>query len=286
MIFLSTGLYPNMSGVQAADMFARYGVKAIEMSGGKAEKNTLKKLKSLQSNYELEFQVHNYFPVPEKPFVFNLASQDKTILERSFNHAKTAIEAANFLGSEYYSFHAGFLFDPKPRELGVAIGKKPLINRLQGLQTFTENVELLSEFSRKHGVTLLIENNVISKKNYQSFAGNPFLMTDSKECLEVMKATPSNVQLLVDVGHLKVSAHTLGYDRISFLNDTSAWTTAFHISENNALEDENQSPNKDSWFWPHIKRGLCYYSLEFAMPSFDAVQSALELSNNKLRVDL
>ena len=71
-------------------------------------------------------------------------------------------------------------------------------------------------------------------------------MTDSKECLEVMKATPSNVQLLVDVGHLKVSAHTLGYDRISFLNDTSAWTTAFHISENNALEDENQSPNKDS----------------------------------------
>ena len=283
MIYFSTGPYPNMSGVQVAMMFANYGVKAIEMSGGKVEKDTLKKLNSLKSSYELEFQIHNYFPVPETPFVFNLASQDKTIVQQSVNHAKVAIEAANCLGAEYYSFHAGFLFDPQPRELGAAIGKKPLTNRLQGLSTFKENIELLSEFARKHGVTLLIENNVISKKNYDSFAGTPFLMTGSKECLEIMEDTPSNVQLLIDVGHLKVSARTMGNDPISFLKETRKWTMAYHLSDNNGLEDENEPLCKAAWFWPYIKRGLNYYSLEFSIPSLDAVQSTLELCQNKLR---
>jgi sugar phosphate isomerase/epimerase len=286
MIYFSTGLYPKMSGAQAAEMFARYGTKSIELSGGKFEKNSLKKLKSMKKTYELDFQIHNYFPVPEKPFVFNLASQDRGIQEQSFNHAKTAIEACNFLGLEYYSFHAGFLFDPYPRELGAAIRKKPLTNRMQGLGIFLENVQLLSELSRKHGVTLLIENNVISRKNYDSFEANPFLMTGSKECIEVMETTPSNVKLLVDVGHVKVSARTMDNDPVSFLRETSAWANAYHLSENNGLEDENQPPTEDSWFWPYIKKGLDYYSLEFSLTSFDEVHTALELAKNKLRVDL
>ena len=285
MIYFSTGVYPKLSGVQAAEMFVGYGIKTIELSGGKYESEMLKKLEALKRRYELKFQIHNYFPVPEKPFVFNLASRDKDIVTLSLNHARNAIEAANFLGSEYYSFHAGFLFDPSPQELGSAMKKKPLTDRLLGLSAFVENVGHLAEFARKHGITLLIENNVISKRNYEYFSANPLLMTESTECKEIMEATPSNVQLLVDVGHVKVSACTMNFDPVSFLRETSAWTMAYHLSDNNGEEDRNESLTNASWFWPHLNRELNYFSLEFSVCSRKASDKQLELFEQKQKVD-
>ena len=61
------------------------------------------------------------------------------------------------------------------------------------------------------GIQILIENNVISKIILR-FKDNPFLMADADECMK-MENTSSNVNLLIDVGHLKVSLILLNLKR-------------------------------------------------------------------------
>ena len=96
-------------------------------------------------------------------------------------------------------------------------------------------------------------------KTYQK---NPLLMTDSKEALLIMKNTPSNVNLLIDVAHLKVSSKTLKFNPIKFLKDCDPWIKGYHLSDNDGKNDTNEKIKKNSWFWPYLKKSLEYYVLE------------------------
>jgi len=40
------------------------------------------------------------------------------------------------------------------------------------------------------------------------------------------------------------------------------WIKAYHFSDNDGLSDSNNLIDEDSWFWPHIKKDLDYYSIE------------------------
>ena len=116
MIYVSTGGERNRSAFKTAAELFREGITNIELSGGKFTGNHLEKLKTLSS--DCNFLVHNYFPPPVLPFVFNLASLKKDVENKSINHAKEAINYAANLNSPTYSFHAGFLMDPAVSELG------------------------------------------------------------------------------------------------------------------------------------------------------------------------
>ena len=109
MIYLSTGGFSLLNGYETSKLFAENNITNIELSGGTQDVEQLDKLLSLNS--VCNFQIHNYFPPPQEPFVFNLASEDELIFTKSFHHAHTAIDLAEKLGSKFYSFHAGFLMD-------------------------------------------------------------------------------------------------------------------------------------------------------------------------------
>ena len=47
--------------------------------------------KILNKHKYINFYFHNYFPVPQKSFVINLASNNKKIIQKSFQHIKKAI---------------------------------------------------------------------------------------------------------------------------------------------------------------------------------------------------
>ncbi|HJN62365.1 MAG TPA: endonuclease IV, partial [Candidatus Parcubacteria bacterium] len=51
----------------------------------------------LKQFQNFNFLIHNYFPAPKLPFVFNLASRNKNILEKSINHCKEAMDLCSFL---------------------------------------------------------------------------------------------------------------------------------------------------------------------------------------------
>lgn len=280
MIFVSTGGVRNRSAWQTSLQFFEAGLQAIELSGGRPEQNQLIELKRLQS--QVHFQVHNYFPPPSKPFVFNLASLNQETSQRSFEHVKTAMQWSLELERPVYSFHAGFLLDPKISELGERISNIELFDRKQAFSAFLDQVNNLAEKARQQGVSLLIENNVLSANNYHEFGSNPFLMVTAEECVHVMKNTPKNVNLLIDVAHLKVSACSLQFDPIEFLLKCDPWIRAYHLSDNNGKSDNNEPVTTDSWFWPYINRDLDYYSLEIYNVEHSHLLQQLLLAQQKL----
>lgn len=260
MIYISTGGVKKKSAYEASQDFIRQGISAIELSGGLPDEGMMLKLSSLKGI--ASFQIHNYFPPPRVPIVLNLASLDSVVASSSIEHVKKAIQWAAELGQSTYSFHAGFLMDPKVEELGGKVESRPLSNRNEALSIFIERINLIDEYARTHGVMILIENNVLSANNLQNFQSNPFLMTDADECVDVMKQTSNNVRLLVDVAHLKVSANSLGFDPVDFLVTCNDWIGAYHLSDNDGSRDSNEPISANSWFWAYLRRDLSYYSLE------------------------
>ena len=136
----------------------------------------------------------------------NLASIDEDIYNRSMKHLKKAISYTSKLKLKYFSFHAGFLVDPNIKDFGRTLSKNIINDRNKILDLFITRLNNLSKFAKNKKVILLIENNVITNKNLNRFNKNPFLMTRLYETKKIMMNTDSNVKLLIDVAHLKISA--------------------------------------------------------------------------------
>lgn len=268
MIFVSTGGVRAKSAAETAQDFFRYGIPAVELSGG--AHSTTQEADLLALRKDLVLQVHNYFPPPAQPFVFNLASSDADLTERSVEHVRSAMRLALALERPVYSFHAGFRINPLVSELGVRMERRKLCDRATALRQFGENVLLLAEEARLEGVTLLVENNVLSAANMATFGEDPLLLTQPDEISAFMGTMPANVGLLLDVAHLKVSARTLGFDLVSAHARVKPWIRGYHLSDNDGLTDSNHAVTADSWFWEVIEPGLDYYSLEvYRMPSVE-----------------
>ncbi len=280
MIYISTGGFSEKTAYETCIELYKNGIRAFELSGGKASKNYLEEFKNF--NKDASFSVHNYFPPPEVPFVLNLASNDPLIYEKSQKHIINSINLSNELNAKYYSFHAGFLMDPKVEELGQKVNLKKLFPREKSLNLFIKRVNQIADYALKKNIEILIENNVISHNNFLRFKDNPFLMADAEECIEVMKNTNSNVNLLIDVGHLKVSSNSLKFDREEFLTKCSKWIKAIHLSDNDGKSDSNQEISVNSWFWPFIKKDLDYYSLEIYNKNSEELLDQLSFAKSKL----
>lgn len=282
MIYISTGGLRNLPAWRTSEEFLYHGIKNIELSGGLAHPENFEKLKQLKT--QVHFQVHNYFPPPEKPFVFNLASLNPSTAKCSIEHAKTAIQWAVELGSSVYSFHAGYLLDLKVDELGKRISNRKIFEREAAINVFLERVNDLAEYALKHGVELLIENNVLSYENYREFGVDPLLMTAPDECVYIMENTLDNINMLVDVAHLKVSAKSLQFDPVLFLYKCDKWIKAYHFSDNDGKSDSNEPITEQSWFWPHVNRNCNYFSLEVYNCSTKHLKQQVKITQKMLNI--
>lgn len=260
MIFVSTGGQHLKTAAETAMDFYSHGITGVELSGGVFSATYEIDLMDLPK--ELTLQVHNYFPPPVDPFVLNLASNDAAIAEQSVRHVRTAMHLSVLLRRPVYSFHAGFRINPKVTDLGKKLGRYNLINRDIALELFGERVATLAEEARREGITLLIENNVLNMENLSTYGEDPLLLTHPDEIAGFMARMPSNVGLLLDVAHLKVSAKSLDFDLIHAHETLKNWIRGYHLSDNNGTADSNECVHSDSWFWEVLVPDLDYYSLE------------------------
>ncbi len=281
MIYISTGLFENKASL-TAKKFIKKEIYNIELSAGKYDKNYLDSLKLLKRNKKVSLAVHNYFPTPRKPFVFNLASLNDKIFKLSFEHAKKAIRLAKKLGGKYYSFHAGFLIDPKINTLGKKLYSSKVYPRKLCIKKFIQRVNLLSNYAARRNIEILIENNVINKRNIKNFNLNPLLMTNASEAIHIMKKTKKNVNLLIDVGHLKVSSRTEKFDKVGYLKKVNKWIKGYHLSDNNGLEDQNNKIKINSWFWKYLNKNVNYISLEIKNKNLSLLKGQLTLTKKIL----
>ena len=283
MIYISTGGFKSNTCAQSINSLIADGIFSIELSGGQFEINQKNYLYSIKKDKKLILQVHNYFPPPKDPFVLNLGSLDDTIASKSFDHALNSINLAALLGGKYYSFHAGFLIDPKLNELGGQIRKKSIYNRNRSIDLFVKRVKKLALFASKKNITLLIENNVLSLKNFNEFGQNILLMVDHKESAEIMrKINLENVKMLIDVAHLKVSSNSLNFNPKVFLDYLDEWIAAYHLSENDGTSDDNEKFREDSWFWPFLKKDLDYYSIEVYNTTINELKDQKKLAEKMI----
>ena len=277
MIFVSSSCVKKSRIRDSIEHLALDGFKNIELSGGtELYDGYVEDLLELKENYSLEYMCHNYFPPPKDHFVLNLASEDSETYDKSFAHFTKAIDLSKKLGAKRYGFHAGFLIDIKVSEIGKRIAAKVINGYDQGVERFFDSYNQLQDYAG-NDLQLYVENNVLSAVNYESYGQrNPFILTHSDEFFKLQNAYTFN--LLLDVAHLYVSAHTLGFDFQEELDRMAPHSDYHHMSYNNGLSDENKGFSSEA----QLKEYLCSMAQKPCTVTMEIYESDTLLYNYKL----
>lgn len=287
MIYVSSSCSKQKKIGDAIEDLVSAGFRNIELSGGTDyyvgyEDDIL----HLQDKYDLNYLVHNYFPPPKENFVLNLASLDDNIYNKSLQHLSRSIRLCHKIGAERFGFHAGFFIDLNTKEIGSAIEKKSIINKILSINRFCEAFEMLQKESK--GIDLYIENNVYSDSNYHVFGDQvPFMLLAYHDYKELKKKI--NFKLLLDLAHLKVCATTLKLNFNEEINNMIKKSDYLHISENNGKIDQNLGLNKKNNLSKIIRKHNLkdktitievYNNIDTVIQSHDILESIIDRSNN------
>lgn len=254
-VYLSSGAFASHSPAEIAAECEALGVGLEFTSSFPFHPDLESSVRALRTP---ALMIHNYFPTPEVPFVLNLAATDPQIRADSHTLCLRAIELTAAVGAPFYSVHSGFAMNLTADQLGqpaqqAALAADRCIDRKSAERAFLESVAELSAFAKSHGVGLLLENNVITRKQVAVGRAESLLMTTPDECRAFLdELADPNVGLLLDVAHAKVAANALGFDAADFFKLTPH-LRALHLSDNDGEADTNHPVTRESWFAPHLR---------------------------------
>lgn len=283
MIYVSSSCVKATLIKDSIEKLYGYGFQNIEFSGGTRPYDDMEmEILDFKNKYALNYLCHNYFPPPQENFVLNLASLNKDIYEKSFNHVKKALELSARIGADKFAVHAGFLIDIPLNEIGHSVSNRQLFSEDKAKSQFFEAVKQLKLIADKHNIKLYIENNVVSAQNFKNFGNtNPFFICSQNDAEELKESVPG-VPILIDLAHLKVSCKSLNLNFEEqadyFLNSTDY----IHLSDNDGLSDSNKEILEDS----DVYEVLCNVNLKnkiFTLEVYsglDKVKETYNLINN------
>lgn len=220
---------------QILDIYDKLGIKNIELGVCKDySTDVLKLLKKHNFNYI----VHHYFPPPKKPFIINLASQNKSILKKSIDQIIKSIDFCGDFNINLFSFHAGFSIDP---DINLKFNFNNIPEYQSSFSTFKESVMKISDYAERRSVKVAVENNVLSEYNLIDGQNILLLMCELWEFERIFNELPSrNLGVLLDIGHLKVTSNLLNSDADEFIHKMEDKTIAVHVHENNGRVDAHR----------------------------------------------
>jgi endonuclease IV len=173
----------------------------------------------------------------------NLASLDPAIYETSINHLRKALDLTRLFGGGKFGFHAGFFVDRPAGEVGKKFGKSSLYDRETALNKFTDAFRFLQSEFRE--IDLYIENNCYSASNHTVYCEKiPFMLLNFQDYKDLRMEI--DFKLLLDIGHLLVTAKTLGFDFNKEFQDFFNISDYIHISCNDSLHDQNLGLDRKS----------------------------------------
>jgi len=250
-IFVSSGAFKSRSVAEIVGMALAGGLRHIELGSGTDWAPDVLQPVRKTAGRMIQYLVHNYFPPHETPFVLNLAAADEAVLARSREHCRLAIELSVEVGAPFFSVHAGFAFAAKPDDLGKNLTGVQRFSLERAHQTFVESLRELCAFASNRGMRVVVENNVIAPFNLVGGMNRLGLCATAEDIrLTHADVGSPNLGFLIDVGHLKVTANALGFDREMFLDKVGPHVTAFHLSDNDGMADQNLPFGDDAWFLP------------------------------------
>ena len=249
-VFVSTACLPGVQPITSRiSLYRSHGLNAIELGAGVSiDKDSLSQVAGMGC----QFLVHNYFPPPSEPFVLNLASGDDSIRKRSLDLISEALALTARLGAPFYSVHAGFITDPTSFGTTSFVFPMPASpdEPQFAMDRFTTALEIAVDRAQHLGVQLLVENNVCSHE-----LRGKLLLDTADEFLTLFHILPSPyLGILLDTGHLNVTAHTLDFDRMSFVDEVTPYIRAFHVHDNDGIADTHQPVQPGSWVFDVLRR--------------------------------
>lgn len=241
MIYVSSACLKKSRIEEIIEQFAENGIRNIELSGGTDYYSEIvTDLEKLKKKYDLHYACHAYFPPPKKPFVVNLAACNDDIYQRSIGHYVQCIDVLKYLGCGTLSIHAGFLVEISTDEIGRKLSNKIVYDEGKAYDRFCSAYEYIAGLCKKNKISFYLENNVLSQENYNEFVGcNYMMMTDYESIMKMRNQL--DFDLLLDLGHLHVSSHTLNLDFSQECEKLCQYVKWYHISENNGISDEHRS---------------------------------------------
>jgi sugar phosphate isomerase/epimerase len=254
-VFVSTGAFQFKTLDPILDACAQAGIGNLELSSGlDFEPDILGKARR-HLDRRFRFLVHNYFPPHEIPFVLNLGSSDRNAVQRSVEHCRLAIDLATEFGAPFYSVHAGAAMRAKASDLGRPLSHTADDDIDEAYARFVTNVRELAAYAGTRNLRLLIENHLVAPFNLIKGRRNFLFASSPAEIGQFVEDVGSdNLGILMDVGHLAVTATSCGFDRFDAIDRVAPHIGAFHLSDNDGTEDQNLPFTSDAWFMPVLAR--------------------------------
>ena len=246
MIYVSSSCIKRKRICDVIKCLADSGIKNIELSGGTDYYEKIEKdIRSLKGDYNLNYVCHAYFPPHKVPFVVNLASCNDKIYWQSIEHYAECVDMLKRIECKVLSIHAGFLIEIEPNEIGSKLSGRIIYDEVEAYDRFCSAYDHISKMCKANGIKLYLENNVLSRENYEEFGFNNYMMmTDYSSIMRMKEQLDFN--LLLDLGHLYVSANTLGLEFGQECDRLSRYIDWIHISENNGICDEHKPLRQNS----------------------------------------
>lgn len=256
MIYVSSSCIGNNKIATIIRQLAERGIRNIELSGGTEFYDELERdLVVLKQQYDLKYACHAYFPPPREPFVVNLASCNDKIYKQSIEHYVCCIEMLKRIECPVLSIHAGFLIEIGTDEIGRKLNSKCVYNEEKAYDRFCSAYEKLAKLCYDNRISFFLENNVLNAENFKEFGyHNYMMMTDFASIIKMKEQL--EFSLLLDLGHLHVSARTLGLNYKKECENLKYCVKWIHLSENNGIFDEHKALKENSEIISEFKKML------------------------------
>lgn len=230
-----------LQGVDYRETIRRYddaGINQVEL--GYCSDSAVD-LANVVKSTSFEAIAHNYFRPVDDEFVLNLSSQDEAIRRRSIDYVREGIDFCAQNGIDRYTFHSGFRIDP---DTSFRFNTDTVPDAKLSLDTFVESLQTLLPFAKDHGINIAIENNVVEKRHM--IDGSPVVLLAGPEEFQAL-FDRIEVDVLLDVGHLNVAAHTLGFEREQLLETVEPSLSALHLHTNDGTADSHKPVRRTDW---------------------------------------
>jgi len=227
--------YCEKNGIMHVEFSAPHPVQSFE---------SIRELFREYKEKGFQFILHNYFPPQEEDFVLNISSKDSTILDLSRQLVSDSEKLARVAEAPVYAIHAGYLADACAQPDGMFKFNKTKNKYSECLDAAAKFINsIIQEFDNQK-VALALENLFPGKDKYALFCS-------IDEIKEMMSLMPPQVGLLLDLGHLNISANLMGFNKFKFidkyLSEFGDRLYEVHCSENKGEKDEHLPLEKGSW---------------------------------------
>lgn len=236
------------------------------------------------SNYNFNWIVHNYFPIPKDSFVLNIASSNDKIYEKSIKHIKNAIDFCEKINAKLYTFHPGFITDPVGPNLSknnydFQWNNQKLINKDYSFayDRMLRALEVSINYAKKKKIKIAIETEgSFMKKDH-------LLMQQPLEFTKFMSEfDPADIGINLNIGHLLLASRAFNFDISDFVDGIERYIVAMELSHNDGVEDQHLPLKKNEWYWSLIfdeRFVRAFKILEFRNTSIQTIKNNIKLYN-------